>query len=129
MGRHRSGTKSLWGKAHGPRKFTAFKRLGLFGGLAVMALTPIAALDDQRPAMLGWHMYASVTHLPTINVVVSDGSREERSIGNIASGFRPEVDYFEPVARFVCSKEPNVITVHMTRERPVREESFECADF
>lgn len=94
-----------------------------------MIAVPLLALDDPRPAALGWQMYAGVVDLPAVNVVFGDGSQKERAIGNIASGFRPEIDYFEPVARFVCSKEQDVVAVHLTRQRPDREEVFECAQF
>jgi hypothetical protein len=94
-----------------------------------MILTPMAALDGQRPATLGWQMYAGVVELPTISIVLTDGSRETRPIGDIASGFRPEIDYFEPVARFVCSKEEDIVAVHLKSQRPSREEAFECRLF
>lgn len=104
-------------------------RYVLFGGLGAMALLPALALDEERPARLGWQMYAGVVELPTVNILLSDGSREERNIGSIASGFRPEVDYFEPVARFLCSREHDAIAIEMNRQRPSREEVFQCATF
>lgn len=107
----------------------SLRRIVLFGGLGVMITVPLLALDNQRPAALGWQMYAGVVDLPEVHVVLSDGSQGERSIENIASGFRPELDYFEPIARFVCSKEQDAVAVHLTRHRPAREEVFECAQF
>lgn len=94
-----------------------------------MIAVPLLALDDQRPAVLGWQMYAGVVDLPAVSVSLSDGSQEERFIENIVSGVRPELDYFEPVARFICSKEQNAVAVQLTRQRPGREEVFECARF
>lgn len=101
----------------------------ILAALAAMILVPAAALDDPRPARLGWHMYAAAVDLPEIDVVFADGSREERNIGNIASGFRPEVDYFDTVARFICASEPSISSVHMTRQRPDRQAVIECAQF
>lgn len=97
--------------------------------LGLVAIPALAALDDARPSRFGWQMYSAAVDLPDIDVVLSDGSREERSIGNIASGFRPEVDYFVPVARFICGREPNVSSVHMTRQHPRFQGVFECAQF
>lgn len=93
-----------------------------------MILVPAAALDDGRPARFGWHMYAASVDLPRIEVVLSDGSREERNIANIASGFRPEIDYFGPAARHICNREPNVSSVHMTRRYPEHQSVVRCAD-
>lgn len=107
----------------------SLRRILLVGGLGAMITVPLFALDDQRPAALGWQMYAGAVDLPAVSVVFPDGSQEERSIGNIASGFRPEIDYFEPVARFVCSSEQDAMAVELKRQRPVREEVFKCAQF
>ncbi|MEW9870325.1 hypothetical protein ABV518_02220 [Arthrobacter sp. HS15c] len=94
-----------------------------------MTILPLAALDDARPAKFGWQMYTAAVDLPQIDVVLSDGSREKRTIGNIASGFRPEIDYFNPVARFICSREPNVSSVHMSRQHPKYQVVVECEQF
>lgn len=98
-------------------------------GLGLMILAPLVALDDVRPARLGWQMYAASVDLPTIEVLLSDGSREQRRVEDIASGFRPEIDYFEPVARFICTREPNVSSVHLTRQSPEHQLVVECAEF
>ncbi|MDP9997757.1 hypothetical protein J2W15_001249 [Pseudarthrobacter sulfonivorans] len=94
-----------------------------------MAVLPALALDEERPAPLGWQMYAGVVDLPTVKVLGANGSHEERPIGSIASGFRPEIDYFEPVARFLCSKDQDAVAVQLSRQRPLREEVFQCATF
>lgn len=130
---------TMWGKIFGPAAALAppesAQRPGIvavslfLGALCLMVIGPAAALDGPRPGKLGWHMYASATYLPTIEVEMADGSREERQIGEIASGFRPEVDYFEPVARFLCAREPKTSRVHLTRERPERSEVIECSRF
>lgn len=104
-------------------------RYVLLGGLGAMALLPALALDKDRPAALGWQMYAGVVELPSINVVLSDGSQEERPIGSIASGFRPELDYFKPVAHFVCSRDRDAVAVRLKSPRPSREEEFLCGTF
>ena len=101
----------------------------IFCALGLMTIPPLAALDDARPARFGWQMYTAAVDLPKIDVFLSDGSREERSIGNMASGFRPEIDYFDPVARFICSREPKVSSVHMTRQHPKYQVVIECSQF
>jgi hypothetical protein len=99
------------------------------GVLMLMVLGPTAALDERRPAMLGWQMYSSVTYFPVIEVEKADGTREERQLGNVVSGVRPEVDYFERIPPFLCAKETGVVRVHLKREHPKREASAECSQF
>lgn len=106
----------------------------LRGGLVIVALglmllVPLSAVDDPRPSKFGWHMYAAAVHLPEIEVRLSDGSVQDRHIGDIASGFRPEIDYFLPVARHICDKEPDVISVQMTRSVPQHQVVYACATF
>jgi hypothetical protein len=74
-------------------------------------------------------MYAAAVDLPKVEVQLVDGARQERHVGNIASGFRPEVDYFVPIARHLCLKEPAVVSVYMTRKHPAREVVLECGKF
>lgn len=97
--------------------------------LGLMMLVPLASVAEPRPATFGWHMYAAAVHLPDIEVKLSDGSIEDRHIGNIASGFRPEIDYFLPVARHICDREPEVNSVQMTRSVPQHQVVYECATF
>lgn len=97
--------------------------------LGLMLLVPLASVSGPRPAKFGWHMYAAAVHLPDIEVRLSDGSVEERNIANIASGFRSEIDYFLPVARHICGREPNVDAVQMTRSIPQSRVVYECASF
>lgn len=74
-------------------------------------------------------MYAAAVDLPKIEVLLADGSLQERNVGNIASGFRPEVDYFVPIARHLCANESAVVAVHMSRRHPAREVALECSTF
>ena len=97
--------------------------------LGLMLLVPLASVDEPRPAKFGWHMYAAAVHLPDIEIRLSDGSIEERNIGDIASGFRPEVDYFLPVARHICEREPNVDSVQLTRSVPQHRAVYSCTSF
>lgn len=94
--------------------------------LLAMLLVPLAALGEPKPARLGWQMYASVTPLPEIWLEREDGSRESRRFGEIASGIRPELDYSEPMARFLCARNPAVIRVHFLLEDPRREVAIPC---
>lgn len=95
--------------------------------LLAMVLVPLAALDAPRPARLGWQMYSSVTPLPEIWVEQKDGSRENRLFGEIASGVRPELNYFEPMARFLCAREPDTAQVQFLLEDPRREIAIPCS--
>lgn len=113
---------------HSPRTIR-LRACALVCGVALMALVPAAALNEPRPSPLGWHMYASAVDLPRIEVVLKDGSRAERGVASIASGFRPEIDYFEPVARFICSSESGVVAVEMKRNHPRKEVVFQCLSF
>ena len=119
----------LWtlGSAEVSRAFVLLRVCVGLCVLGLLAIPALAAVDDTRPSRFGWQMYSAAVDLPDIDVVLSDGSREERSIANIASGFRPEIDYFGPVARFICDKEPNVSSVHMTRQHPQYQVVFKCA--
>lgn len=101
----------------------------VFSALLLMVLGPAAALDEARPARFGWQMYSSVTYLPVIQVEKADGVREERQIGDVASGLRPEVDYFGPLSKFLCTRETGVVRVHLKREHPVREMVVQCSQF
>lgn len=94
--------------------------------LLAMVLVPLAALGEPQPARLGWHMYSSVTPLPEIWLEREDGSRESRRFGEIASGTRPELDYLEPMARFLCARHP-AIRVHFLVEDPRREVAIPCS--
>lgn len=94
--------------------------------LLAMLLVPLAALGEPRPARLGWHMYASVTQLPEIWLEREDGSRESRHLGDIASGIRPELNYFEPMARFLCAREPAATRVQFILEDPRQEVAILC---
>lgn len=95
--------------------------------LLAMVLVPLAALGEPRPARLGWHMYSSVTPPPEIWLEKEDGSRESRHFGEIASGIRPELDYLEPMARFLCAREPVITRVHFLLEDPKREVAILCS--
>lgn len=98
-------------------------------GVGLMVLVPITKLDDQRPAPLGWHMYAGNVATPEVEVTLTDGKTEPRNIRDVAARLRPEPNYFEPTARFICSKEPDVQSVRMTRSYPSAREEFTCDSF
>jgi hypothetical protein len=98
-------------------------------GLMLMLFVPVLALDDARPAKFGWHMYAAAVDLPKVEVEFHDGNRVERSIGSIASGFRPEIDYFQPIAQHLCGREANAASVIMSREHPNRKVVISCDGF
>jgi len=98
-------------------------------GLMLMLLVPIAALDDERPAKFGWHMYAAAVDLPKVEIEFSDGNRSERNVGNIASGFRPEIDYFRPIAHHLCTREAGAVSVIMSRQHPERRVVITCEEF
>lgn len=106
---------------------TVLRGAVVFGALALMVLGPASSLDEPRPARFGWQMYSSVTYLPVIEVEKADGVREERRLGDIASGFRPEVNYFRPLAQFLCGREPGIVRVYLKREHPVQEMAVECS--
>ncbi|RKO25579.1 hypothetical protein D7Z96_07210 [Pseudarthrobacter phenanthrenivorans] len=95
--------------------------------LGLMVFVPLTAVDDARPSRLGWHMYAAAVDLPKVEVTLTDSSSEERSLSNIVSGFRSELDYMEPVARFICAREQNVTSVRLSRSHPNLDAVVECA--
>lgn len=97
--------------------------------LGLMVLVPITALDEQRPAQFGWHMYAAIVHAPEIEVTLDSGASEDRTLGDVAAKVRPEPDYTEAAAEFICEKEPDVASVHFTRDEPALDEEFSCASF
>lgn len=87
-------------------------------GVAAMVLVPITALDDQRPAFLGWHMYANNHAAIEVEVELVDGTTEEVELSSVAARIRPEVDYREATAEWICEARPDVSTVRLTREFP-----------
>ena len=97
--------------------------------LGLMVFVPLTTVDDARPSRLGWHMYATAVDLPKVEVTLIDGSFEERTLGTIVSGFRAELDYVEPVSRFICAREQNVTSVRLTRSHPELEAVVECDGF
>jgi hypothetical protein len=106
-----------------------FRAVIVLVGLMLMLLVPVAALDDQRPAKFGWHMYAAAVDLPKVEIEFSDGNRRERNVGNIASGFRPEIDYFRPIAHHLCTREADAVSVIMTRQHPEQRVVITCEEF
>lgn len=106
-----------------------FRGATIFGALMLMILGPAAALDEPRPAMFGWQMYSSVTYLPEIEVEKADGTWEERLLEDVASGLRPEVDYFGRVPQFLCARERDLVRVRLVREHPKLETEAECSQY
>lgn len=94
--------------------------------LGLMICVPLTSANP-RPSRLGWHMYATAVDLPKVGVMFTDGTFEERTLSDIASGVRPELDYVEPVARFICAREHDVASVRFTRTQPNLEMVVECA--
>lgn len=113
----------------GNREYLRLRAAILLLGLVLMFVVPAAALDDERPAKFGWHMYAAAVDLPKVEVEFPDGTRSERNVGNIASGFRPEIDYFYPIAQHLCGREENVVSVIMSRQHPGRKMVISCEGF
>ena len=97
--------------------------------LGLMALVPLTALDDPRPAQFGWHMYAANVHAPEIEVTLDSGATEERSLDEVAAKVRPEPDYTDAAAEFICTKDDKVKSVRFTRDEPALNEEFSCASF
>lgn len=98
-------------------------------GLALMVLVPITALDDPRPSQFGWHMYAANVHAPKIKVTLDSGATEEHALDDYAAKVRPEPDYTEAAAEFICTKDADVKSVRFTRDSPALDQEFSCASF
>ncbi len=94
---------------------------------AVITLFPLAALDEPRPTFLGWHMYSAVVYTPTIAVTLADGSTTEVLLSSIAARVRPEIDYTDAVATFVCERTAGAITVRLERAHPPLVADVSCA--
>ncbi|WP_139346808.1 hypothetical protein [Sinomonas mesophila] len=95
--------------------------------LGLMVIVPMTALDDRRPAPFGWHMYAGSIDAPEIEVTTDDGTVEPRNTTEIVARFRPEPDYLEPLARFICAREEPVQSVRLTRGYPPADQEFRCS--
>lgn len=93
---------------------------------SAMILIPIAALDDPRPSFFGWHMYAANRSSPQIEVTLDDGSLESRDLGNVAARIRPEIDYGEAVAAFLCEREPSIRSVRVNSDEPQFDVEYQC---
>lgn len=112
-----------------PRSRVRVRTALVVAAAAVIALFPVAALDDQRPSVLGWHMYAAVVTTQTITVTYADGSTATPSLSEIAARIRPEVDYATPAAAFICTRESGAVTVRVDREHPASSTEFACETF
>ena len=106
-----------------------FRGAAVIAALGLMLLVPITALDNQRPSQFGWHMYAANVDAPDMQVTLADGTTEERKLSDVAAKVRPEPDYTETAAQFICEKEPDVRSVHFTRDAPALDKEFSCGSF
>lgn len=97
--------------------------------LGLMLLVPITALDEQRPAQFGWHMYAAIVDAPKIEVTLDNGSTTDHALSDFAAKVRPEPDYTEAAAKFICEKDDGVKSVRFTRDSPALDQEFSCASF
>lgn len=105
-----------------------YKRLAVVSVVASgMILIPIAALDDPRPSFFGWHMYAANRSSPQIEVTLESGVVEERDLGSMAARIRPEIDYGEAVAAFLCEREPSIGSVRLDSDEPQFDGEFQCS--
>jgi hypothetical protein len=86
--------------------------------VAAMVLVPLTALDEQRPAFLGWHMYASHASKTTVTMTRLDGSIKTVSLSTLAGRVRAEVDFREATLTWVCAKYPDVRSVRLDRTFP-----------
>lgn len=112
-----------------PRSTVRVRTAIVVAAVAVIALFPVAALDNERPSFLGWHMYAAVVTTQTITVTYADGSTATPSLGELAARIRPEIDYSAPAAAFICSREAGAVTVRVDREHPESSSDFACETF
>jgi hypothetical protein len=90
---------------------------------------PITALDEERPARFGWHMYAALESQPEITVTFEDGTIESVPFESIAAEPKVEPDYAEPIAKLMCTTRPRATTVRVSRAQPAYERRFECSSF
>lgn len=101
----------------------------LVAALGLMILVPMAALDDGRPARFGWHMYAASVYPPEIQVETKSAIMQEVKLVEVVARYRPEVDYFESVARHICGSDPAARVVRVQRDIPSRSEEYRCSSF
>lgn len=94
--------------------------------LSIMLVVPFTALDNTRPAPLGWHMYAGSAAAPSIQVTSVDGMVEDRNLHAIVAHLRPEPDYTEPAARFICAHDEDIASIRFTRHTPALDREFLC---
>lgn len=111
-----------------PRQ-TKLRAAAVVAGLGLMMLVPGTALDDPRPSQFGWHMYAANVDAPKVVVTLESGITEDRKLSDVAAKVRPEPDYTEAAAKFVCGKEADVESVRFTRDSPALDQEFQCASF
>ena len=97
--------------------------------LVAFAVVPITALPQDRPARWGWQMYSGAKTAPVITVQMRDGSVEHPAMTDLIAHWRHEVDYREPVARLLCRRETDAVTVTLVRESPAFRSSYSCSSF
>ena len=108
-----------------PRKVLRAATVAAATGL--MVLVPLQAIGGSEQAeRFSWHMYTQYVSTPTIEVLTANGATEDVPVGEIVSGLRIEIDYFAPVADFLCRTRDDVVSVRMSSEAPQREEEFPC---
>ncbi len=75
-----------------------------------MVCLPALALDDGRPARLGWHMYSGVASVPEVVVRLDDGGTHPVAVQDVVARLRPEPDYAPALVRHLCDR-PDVVAV------------------
>lgn len=86
--------------------------------VAAMVLVPATALDEQRPAFLGWHMYASHASKTTVTMTRLDGTTKTVLLSSLAGRVRGEVDFRQATLKWVCAKYSDVRSVRLERTFP-----------
>ncbi len=97
--------------------------------LVVVALqlgVPALAFRGDRPAMLGWQMYAGLKPLPTVSVTTASGALWDLAPEDITPVYRPDVPYEHALGRYACRTVPGAVSVVVDRAVPAYHEVVDC---
>ena len=94
---------------------------------AQLAVPLWALAQPDRPARLGWQMYAGVVTQPEITIVGRDGRRQRIPAGKVLGRLRPELSYERRLARHLCLRFPNARAVAIRREKPALAVERRCS--
>lgn len=96
---------------------TTTRRRALRGGIALVIglqlLVPAVAMTRTAPTRFGFQMYSRNDALPVLTAVDSSGRADAVALASIAAADRPEIDWPERAASYLCRTRPTLTAVRV----------------